>query len=47
MKFNLELVVAQLALIKTEYKSIEDAADYIYGLDLHGHHKHPYVGEYH
>jgi hypothetical protein len=37
----------QLALIKTGYKSIEDAVDYIYGYDLGGMHKHPFVGEHH
>ena len=45
MSLNLEVVVAQLALVKTSYQSIEAALDYIYGLDLNGLHKHPFVGE--
>lgn len=43
LKFKCDRAVAELACTKSNYKSLELALDYIYGLDPQSLHLHPFV----
>ena len=44
MRIHCDKLVAELALLMTNYRSEHDAIDYIFGNEEHNLHKHPFVG---